>query len=192
MVQNSSMRWERLFADLETELAAAEAAERDVEVAERTRAEVAKLRLVDRLRAAGEASLTIEMGGAGSWSGRVVDTGPDWVLLRGDRRGDAVVALDAVCAVGGLPPRSAVPGSEGRVAERFRIGAVLRGVARDRVGVQVWTRDGRTHTGTVDRVGADYLELAEHDADLPRRSAVVRGVRLVPFAGLAAVVTPLA
>ncbi|MQA77108.1 MAG: hypothetical protein GEV10_01265 [Streptosporangiales bacterium] len=182
------MRWERLFADLETELAAAEAAERDVEVAERTRAEVAKLRLVDRLRVAGEASLTVELAGVGSWAGRVVDTGPDWVLLRGDPRGDALVALDAVRTVSGLPPRSAVPGSEGRVAERFRIGAVLRGVARDRAGVQVWVRDGRTHAGTVDRVGADYLELAEHEPDLPRRTAAVRGVCLVPFAALAAVV----
>lgn len=190
MVQNSSMRWERLFADLETELAAAGAAERDVEVAERTRAEVAKLRLVDRLRAAGEASLTVELAGAGSWSGRVADTGPDWVLLRGDPRGDALVALDAVQTVSGLPPRSAVPGSEGRVAERFRIGAVLRGVARDRAGVRVWVRDGGSHTGTVDRVGADYLELAEHDPDVARRATAIRGVRLVPFAALGAVVTP--
>lgn len=183
------MRWERLFADLETELAAAEAAERDAEVAERTRAEAAKLRLVDRLRVAEAAEVTVTVLGGGDWSGVIADTGPDWVLL-GGRRGDVLVSLDAVRSVTGLPPWSAVPGSEGRVAERFRIGAVLRGVARDRAAVRVVLRDGDGYHGTVDRVGADYLELAEHDPGEPRRAGAVRRVRLVPFRALAVVVTP--
>jgi hypothetical protein len=184
------MRWERLFADLENELAAAEAAERDAEVAERTRTEVAKLRLVDRLRVAGGGEVTITVRGGGDWCGTVVDTGPDWVLLGRGHRGDVLVSLDAVSAVTGLPPWSAVPGTEGRVAERFRIGAVLRGVARDRAAVHVVLRDGSAYRGTVDRVGADFLELAEHDPDEPRRRSAVRRVRLVPFSALAAVVTP--
>lgn len=184
------MRWERLFADLETELAAAEAAERDTEVAERTRTEVAKLRLVDRLRAADGVEVGVTLVGGGDWRGAVADIGPDWVLLSGDRRGDVLVSLDAVRSVTGLPPWSAVPGGEGRVAERFRIGAVLRGVARDRAAVRVVLRDGDAFHGTVDRVGADYLELAEHAPGEPRRAAAVRRIRLVPFPALAAVVTP--
>jgi hypothetical protein len=184
------MRWERLFADLETELAAAEAAERDAEVAERTRTEVAKLRLVDRLRVAGGVAVTVAVRGGGDWCGKVVDTGPDWVLLDCGRRGDVLVSLGAVSAVTGLPPWSALPGSEGRVAERFRVGAVLRGVARDRAAVRVMLRSGVSHHGTVDRVGADYLELAEHDPGEPRRPGAVRRVLLVPFSALAAVVTP--
>lgn len=184
------MRWERLFADLETELAAAEAAERDAEVAERTRAEVAKLRLVDRLRVADGIEVAVTLVGGGDWCGVVADAGPDWVLLIGDRRGDVLVSLAAVRSVTGLPPWSAVPGSEGRVAERFRIGAVLRGVARDRAAVRVLLRDGDAYHGTVDRVGADFLELAEHDPGEPRRPGAVRRIRLVPFAALAAVETP--
>lgn len=183
------MRWDRLFADLEAELVAAEAQERDSEVAERTRAEVAKLRLVDRLRMADD-DLTLQVTGLGDWSGAVADTGPDWVLLTGDRRGDLLALLDAVGSVVGLAGWSAVPGTEGRVAERFRVGAVLRGVARDRSTVRVVLRTGVAHTGTIDRVGADYLELAEHDPDEPRRPRAVRRVRLVPFGTLAAVVTP--
>lgn len=184
------MRWKRLFADLEAELAAAEAMERDAEVAERTRVEVAKLRLVDRLRVADETTFTVDVVGVGNWSGTVIDTGPDWVLLGGDRRGDLLVALQAMRSVIGLGGWSAVPGSEGKVAERFRLGAVLRGVARDRSTVRVFTRDGNAYPGTIDRVGADYLELAEHDVDRPRRPRDVRWTRLVPFAAVAAVVTP--
>ena len=42
----------------------------------------------------------------------------------------------------------------------------------------------RAVSGTIDRAGADHLDLALHDIDEPRRSASVRGYRLVPFAAL--------
>lgn len=181
------MRWDQLFADLEAEMAAEETAERQAEIAERTRAEVARLRLVDRLRAA-RTPVTVAVSGLGDCNCRIVDTGPDWILLDGAVRGQLIVALDAVRSVSGLESWSAVPGSEGAVAARFRLGAVLRGVARDRATVRVVLRDGTSHTGTVDRVGADFLELAEHDPHELRRTRAVRGLRLVPLAVVAAVI----
>ena len=42
-------------------------------------------------------------------------------------------------------------------------------------------------TGTIDSVGQDYLEVAEHSADLPRRAENVLAVRAIPFAGIAMV-----
>jgi hypothetical protein len=42
-------------------------------------------------------------------------------------------------------------------------------------------------TGTIDRVGADFFELAEHALDAPRRRGEVQNVRLVPTAALVAV-----
>ena len=42
----------------------------------------------------------------------------------------------------------------------------------------------RAVAGTIDRAGADHLDLALHDIDEPRRSATVRGYRLIPFTAL--------
>jgi hypothetical protein len=43
---------------------------------------------------------------------------------------------------------------------------------------------GAAHTGTIDAVGRDVLELAEHAADLPRRPEHVTARRVVPFAAV--------
>ena len=61
--------------------------------------------------------------------------------------------------------------------------------ARDRSAVQIVLDDGSVLGGTLDRVGADYVELAEHPADLPRRAEAVQGVRGVVIAGIAVVRT---
>jgi cobalamin biosynthesis protein CobT len=75
----------------------------------------------------------------------------------------------------------------GAVAKGFGLGAALRAVSRDRAVVDVVDIDGTTTTGTIDAVGQDLLEVAEHAVDLPRRAENVVAVRAVPFAALAAV-----
>jgi hypothetical protein len=42
-------------------------------------------------------------------------------------------------------------------------------------------------TGTIDAVGQDALDLAEHPLDLPRRAEHVTDVRVVPFPAIGAV-----
>jgi hypothetical protein len=59
-------------------------------------------------------------------------------------------------------------------------------VARDRAEVRVTTLAGIRLTGTVDRVGQDYFELAEHPAGEPRARGALR---LVPYAALVSVST---
>ena len=181
------MRWTELFDDLEGQLEAAARAELDAEVADRTRRELALIRLVDRVRAAGSSALTLTLAGQATLCGRLADVGPDWLLLDEPARRQAVVPLAAVLSITGAGGRAAAPGSEGQVHRRLTLGSVLRGLARDRAPVSLLLTDASVAAGTIDRVGADFLELAEHGPGETRRRADVQGTRLVPFAALSAV-----
>jgi len=179
-------RWADLFADLSAELDAAEQAELDAEVRERSRAETGRLRLVDRLRGALGHPLTVDTIGAGRLAGRLSSAGPDWLLLTDGNR-DVVVPLAAVTSVGGLVATSASPGGERAVDARLDLRYALREIARRRQAVSVCLVDGRTVHGTVDRVGADFIEVAAHPVGEPRRARDVRAVQSVPLAAVAAV-----
>ena len=180
------MRWERLFADLDAQLASADAAELAGEVADRSRREVARLRLADRVRPATGAQLSAGVAGAGTLSGRLLRSGPGWWLLSSDGS-EVLVCTDALLWVSGLPALAADPESVSPLEERLGLAYVLRGIARDRAPVSAVLRDGGTVTGTIDRVGADFVDLAEHAPGEPRRAAAVRAARTVPFAALAVV-----
>ncbi len=181
------MRWERLFEDLEAQLSAAERAELAGEVADRTRREVARLRLVDRLRSAIGHPLSVSLRAGEPVSGRLSGVGPDWLLLEITGGREALVMLAALTGIHGLGARSAAPGSEGRVAARLGLRYALGGIARDRAPVALTLLDATTLTGTLDRVGADFVELAEHPLDEPRRRGDVLDVRTIPMGGISVV-----
>ena len=90
------MRWEGLFAELEAEAEALEAADLAGEVAERTRAELARLRLVDRLRPALGHPMTVSVGPAAVLTGRLLALGPDWLLVEEGTGAEGLVPLAAV------------------------------------------------------------------------------------------------
>lgn len=185
--QAARVRWQALFDDLEAQLGAAEAAELQAEVADRTRRESSRLRIRDRLEPATGAPLAVVTAGAGTVHGRLLDVGPDWLLLEEAAAREVLVPLPAVLGITGLSSRSAAPGAEGEVGKRLDLRWALRSLARSRAGVRLALRDGSTVTGTVDRVGADHLDLAEHAPGEARRPGAVRQVRLVPLAALALV-----
>ncbi|MBC3762831.1 hypothetical protein H7K62_14125 [Quadrisphaera sp. RL12-1S] len=176
------MRWDALFADLEAQL---DAADDDVSAmhAERVRAEVASVELRDRLRAALGQRVALRLAGGEAVDGVLRGAGPDWLLVE-DPAGEALVPTAAVLLLDGLTRSLAAP--PGAVERRLGLASVLRGVARDRSAVRIWLRGdaGGVLTGTVDRVGADHLDLARHAVDEARRPGSVRGVVTVPLPAL--------
>lgn len=181
------MRWQALFDDLEGQWSAERDAELRAEVADRTRREAALVAAGDRLRPALGQQLVVDVLAAGPLEGVLRDTGPDWLLLEEHGRRDLLVPTAAVLSVLGLSARAATPGSEGVVARRLDLAWALRGLARERATVSVVLLSGGVLHGTLDRVGADHVELAEHPAGEARRTGAVRQVRLVPLTALALV-----
>ena len=182
------MRWDALFADLEAQMHAANAP--DEEVAGLVRAEVGRTELADRLRGQLGAAVALQLAD-GQWlRGTVVEAAPQWLLLAESEGAqhpggpEALVPLTALDRVSGLTRAVAAPAGE--VERRLGLGAALRGLARDRAPVVLLLRSGPL-PGTVDRVGADHLDLAAHPAGEARRAGLVTDVVAVPFAALLAV-----
>ncbi len=182
-----SMRWDALFADLEARWDAEGRAERDAEVADRTRREHASIELLTRL-AGHQGEVRVRVAAGVFLEGLVLDVGKDWVLLEIPlRRRQALIPMSAVRAIEGLGRRSV----SARTARRFGWGYAVRALARDRAVVQITDLDGTVVTGTIDIVGADYLELAAHPVDEARRSAAVRTTVVIPSVAVALIEAPL-
>lgn len=165
------MRWDDLFSDLEALVEEEDRAALDAEVADLARAERAALTLADRLRGHVGAAVRLTLVDGEPVEGRVDEVGATWVSLAGS--GDLLVPLGAVTAVAGLG--AAASPQEPGLVRRLPFSVVLRGLSRDRRPVSVRLVGGTRLDGTIDRVGADHLDLAEHPADEPRRAAAVRG-----------------
>ena len=174
------MRWERLFEDLEAQWEAESRRDLDHEVADRTRRERAAVGLYERLAAAAGARVALRLVAGDPLAAVVADVGRDWLLVRTDRGHPVLVPLAAVASVGGVPQRAG--GSA--AGKRFGLGYALRGLSRDRTAVALVDRAGGLTTGTIDGVGADCFDLAEHAPDEPRRPENVVARRLVPFAAV--------
>jgi hypothetical protein len=182
------MRWQQLFADLSAQLDHAEADAERAEAASRARAEVGAVRLTDRLRGSEGSRLSLRCRGAGQLTGTLADLGADWLLIEDDLGAEVLVAAAALVAVGGLGRVTGAP-EEGAVRARLDLRWAVRALARDRAPVQMVLIDGGRLGGTVDRVGADFCELAEHPVDAVRRPSAVLGVQAVALSGIATIRT---
>ena len=174
------MRWDRLFDDLEAQLGAEERRELDSEVADRTRRERASVALSSRFAAALGTTVRVRLVTGAVVRGQLVDLGEDWLLLRLESGADAVVPVHALAGVSDLPARA----SAARTARRFALGYALRGLSRDRVQVAITDTGGQVMTGTIDVVGADFLDVAEHAAGESRRAENLTGRQTLPFSAL--------
>ena len=105
------------------------------------------------------------------------------------RWGITIVPLAGIRGVGlayGELLRTARPlDARAGLSERMTFGFVMRDVARRRAPVSLGLLSGRVLTGTIDRAGADHLDVALHEPGAPRRAGDVLGYRLVPFSAIA-------
>ena len=181
------MRWDELFADLEAQLDDAATSELAAEVVDRTRRELAALSLVDRARAAVGHPVRVQLLGPAAVSGTLLDAGAQWVLLRDDAGRDVLMPWTAVVSVVGLGLASVAPAEGGQVFRRLGLTTALRAIARDRAAVAIGLVDGSVVSGTLDRVGLDFVEISEHPIGEARRPDQVRAVRTVAHTGLATI-----
>jgi hypothetical protein len=156
---------EELFGfldDLEGRAEAVYDAERAPEIADRGRAEYQSVTLAARLMASAGRDLTLELRGAGPVTGRLARLGDGWCLL--DRSGQEwVVRLAAVTTVLGASSR-AVPEVAWPAVAGLGLRAPLRRLEEAAEPCRVHLVDGRTHDGTLRRVGSDFVELSTGEA----------------------------
>lgn len=173
------MGWENdlfaLFDDLEGQATALYAAERDVDLADRTRAEYQQVTLASRLMATLGTEATLGVLGVGPLTGTIERVADGWVLLSTGAQ-DWVVSLAAVATVEGASVRS-VPEVAWSPLTRLGLGSALRRIAEAGERCLLHLRDGSRHEGTLRRVGEDFCELVEGEE---------RRMILVSFSGLAA------
>jgi hypothetical protein len=183
------MRWEDLFADLEAQWDAEEAAELAAELADRSRREAAYLRMIDRMRpVVGHRTRCRVLGGQRApetLHGTLAALGVDWFLLAEAGATEALVPMRSLLAVENLPVVSAQPGHEGPLAARLNLRYVLRGLVRDRSACTLRLVDGDGLHGTPVRVGADFLEVAEHSIGEFARRATIRSGWTLPLDAIA-------
>jgi hypothetical protein len=180
------VRWEQLFADLEAQLDAEAAAGHRAEVADRTRREQAAVTVLDRLSAYRGHQVQVGVAGVGRIEGSLVDVAAEWLLIEEQPGHPSLVPARAWIWLTGIGSMAAVqPASS--MARRLGLTAALRGLAQQRRPVRVRLTEAAETTGTIDRVYADHVDLAEHPADAARRPADVLNVRLLPMTSIALV-----
>lgn len=181
----TGMRWEGLFADLEAQAETLAAAERAAEIEERTRSETARLTAADRLRGSIGTEVRLSCQGNLTVQGQLTSVQVDCVLLSEPHGRETLVALNKLLSVGGLSRLAETDVTNRAVATRLGLPFLLRRIARDRSGVRIQLVE-RVVSGTIDRVGANFIEVAIHPQGEARRRTAVVDVVLVPIAAIVA------
>jgi hypothetical protein len=151
---------ERLFAfldDLEGRAEALYDAERETDLADRSRAEYAAVTLAGRLMASPGHDVVLEVVGVGPVAGVLQRVGPDWCLTHGAAQ-DWVVRLAAVVSVAGASTR-ALPEVAWSPVDRLGFGSALRRLADAGEPCVVHGVDGTARAVVPTRVGGVFVEV---------------------------------
>lgn len=207
-----TMRWDNLFDDLEAQLEAEiDCAEQSVHDDEE-RQRQAQLTLHERLRNVSQNSpeaigltLAARRDVTLTLTVTILRLGRDWcavdVISPPALEGHALVQIAAVVALnptelqvaaslgqtlaGQLTPVSDVTQTP-RLVDTVGLGFVLRDLARRRRTLEIHSLYG-VFVGTLDRVGADHCDLAEHREYVSRRQSSVLRYRVLSLASISLV-----
>ena len=165
MWQPAAVTWEddlfSLLDDLEQQAEALYDCERDLDLADRSRAEYAGVSLASRLVASVGSELAVEVRGVGRVEGVLDRVGDGWCLVHGAGQ-DWLLRTDAVTLVRGASGR-AVPEVAWSPVARLGLGSALRRLADAGERCLFHTVDGAVHEGVPVRVGADFVEARSVD-----------------------------
>lgn len=151
---------EQIFAvidDLEARAEAGFAADREAELADRSRTEYGEVTLPARLMASLGAELTLTVRGVGLLRGVLERVAAGWLLLAADGQ-DWVVRQQAIGSLTGASDR-AVPELAWPAVARLGIASALRRLADSGERCVLHLLDGGRQEGELRRVGADFVEV---------------------------------
>ena len=179
----------RVFEELEAEFEAGLRREAEQETVAALRAGIGETVLWEQLaRRAG--THAIAHAGTRRFRGIVVASYPEFLVLHDGDGTEHLVCYGPATSVA-LPAEAAtLQPAPAATARRYRLSLALRELARRREPVRVELVDGGRVDGTIEAVGSDYLELAEHDPGEARRRRAVKARRFLGLAAVTAVTLP--
>jgi hypothetical protein len=130
------------------------------------------------------------LAGTRAFRGTVVASYPEFLVLRAADGAERLIRYGAATSItlpAEPPPLRPTPAASRR---HYQFGLALRELARRREPIRVLLADGTSCDGTIEAVGSDYLEIAEHDLGEARRRGAVRARRFIGFAAVVAVTLP--
>jgi hypothetical protein len=183
----SAMR--RVSDELEAEFEAGLRLEAEQESMAAVRAELGATVLWEQLarRVGMEA---VVHAGPRTFRGTVVASYPEFLVVRGADGAEQLIRHGPAVSVALAPEPPSLRPTPGAVTRRYQFALALRELARRREPVRVLLGDATSCDGTIEAVGSDYLEIAEHDLGEARRRGAVRARRFVGFAAVVAVTVP--
>lgn len=173
------MRWEEsvfaLFDDLEMQAEGLYLEHRVGEVESLAEAGYAEVLLASRVQASPGAPVRLALLDGTEIRGRLARSGAGWVLVDSGAS-EWLVQLDAVTLVEGLSG-SSLPRELWPMVARLSVRSALRRIAGVDGSCVVWLADGRQVTGTLGRVGADFVELGTPSAPVVIPTAAIAAVQ---------------
>ena len=187
--ESTSPAMRRVFDELEAEFEAGLRREAEQETMAAVRAEVGATVLWEQLarRIGTEAAV---FAGVRVFRGNTVASYPEFLVLRAADGTEHLIPFGPAVSFAMPAEPSTLRPAPAAAARRYQFALAFRELARRREPVRVELVDGTSCDGTIESVGSDYLEVAEHDLGEARRRAAVRARRFVGFAAVVAVTLP--